>query len=163
MESLTDCGYSSMDNGTKVCNFCQGIKSPELKAAVNIVQAQPEKCRTDFDATVSYLGQMVMKKGRTMQSVHIAKTGSQLVRPNVAAFRGKIDCKKYPKAVWNFMTKEQKMQVHKLDEQQGIKPTTQQTSTDARIAALDMEFRINYQPEEGDAKKKEGEAPEEPA
>ena len=57
-----------------------------------------------------------------MESVHIAKTRSQLMRPKVAAFMGKIECKKYPKTVWNFMTKEQQMQVCKLHEQQGTKP-----------------------------------------
>ena len=50
MESLTDYGYSGMDNGTKVHQFLQG-KSPELEAAVNVVHAQPEKYGTDFDAT----------------------------------------------------------------------------------------------------------------
>ena len=79
-----------MDNGTKVCHFLQGIKSPELEAAVNVVCTQPEKYGTDFDATVSYLDQMVTKKG---------KIGSQMVRPKVAALTGKVECKKYPKAV----------------------------------------------------------------
>ena len=77
MESVTHYGCSGMDNGTKVCHFLQGIKSPELEAVVNIVQAQPEKYGTDFDTTVSYLGQMVMKKSLTMQSVPIAETQSQ--------------------------------------------------------------------------------------
>ena len=61
------------------------------------------------------------------------------------------------------MTKEQQMQVCKLCEQQGIKPSPKQTSTDARIAALEAKLRITYQPKEGDVKKKEGETPEEPA
>ena len=55
------------------------------------------------------------------------------------------------------------MQVHMLWKQQGTKPTTKQTSTDARIAALDAKLRINSQPEEGHIKKKEGETPKEPA
>ena len=102
-----------MDNGTKVCHFLQGIKSIALKAVVSVVKAQPEKYGMDFDANVSYLVQMVMKKGPSMQSVHIVKTRSQPVRPKVVAFIGKVECKKYPKAVWNFVMKEQ----------QGIKPT----------------------------------------
>ena len=81
MESLTDYHYSGMDNGTKVCHFLQGIKSSELEATVNVVHSQPEKYGTDFDAVGSYLGQMVMKKGLIMQSVQIATTGHQPVRP----------------------------------------------------------------------------------
>ena len=80
-----------------------------------------QKSRTDFGVTTSYWVQMVMKKSLTMQSAHIAKTGSQLVRPKVAAFMGKIKCTKYLQAVWNSMTKEQQMQVCKLHEQQHIK------------------------------------------
>ena len=121
MESLTDYGYSGMDNGTKVRHFLN--KSPELEAAVNVVCTQPEKYGTDIDTVVSYLGQMVAKKGLIMQSVWIAKTGSQPMWPKEAASTGKVECKKYPKAVWNSMTREQQMQVRKLHEQQGIKPT----------------------------------------
>ena len=80
-----------------------------MEAAVNVVRAQPEKYGTDFDATMSYLGQRVTEKGPLMQSVHIAKMGSQQVRPKVAAFTAKKECKKHPKAVWNSMTKEQQM------------------------------------------------------
>ena len=81
MEGLTGYDCSGMDNGTKVCNFLQGIKSPELEAVVNVVHAQPEKNGMDFDAVVSYLGQMVIKKALIMQSAWIASTRSQLVRP----------------------------------------------------------------------------------
>ena len=49
MESLTDYGYSGMDNGTKVSHFLQGIKSTELEAAVNAVWAQPEKYGSEFE------------------------------------------------------------------------------------------------------------------
>ena len=90
MESLSDSGCSGMDNGTQFHHFLQGIKSTELEAAVNIVQAQPEKYGTDFDITVSYLGKMVTKKGSPMQSVGVAKTGSWPVRCKVAAFMGKV-------------------------------------------------------------------------
>ena len=61
MENLVDYGYSGMDNGTKVRHFLQGIKSSELEAAVNVVHAKPEKYSIDFDATMSYMGQIVMK------------------------------------------------------------------------------------------------------
>ena len=130
MESLTDYGYSGMDNGSKVCHFLQGIKSSELEAMVNVVHAQPEMYGTDFDVVVSYLGQMVTRKGLIMQSVQIATTKSQTVRHKVLAFMGKVECKKYPKAVWNSMTREQQMQVRKLQEQQGIKSAMRQASTD---------------------------------
>ena len=66
MESLVDYGYSRMDDGTQVHHFLQGLMSTELEAVVNFVWAQPEKYDKDFDATVSYLGQMVMRKGYTM-------------------------------------------------------------------------------------------------
>ena len=85
---------------------------------------------------------MVKKKSLIVQSVQIAKTGIQSVRPKMSAFMGKIKCKKYPKAVWNSMTKEQQKQVCKLCEQQGIKPATKQTSTDARIVALEAKLGI---------------------
>ena len=75
---------------------------------------------------------------------------------------GKIKCKKYPKAVWNPMRKEQQMQVHKLHEQQGIKLASKQPNADARIAALDTKLGIHSQPKEGDVKKKEREAVKEP-
>ena len=73
MESLTDYGHIGMDNGIKVHHFLQGIKSAELKAAINVVWVQPEMYGMDFDATVRYLGQMVMKKGSSMQSVQSRK------------------------------------------------------------------------------------------
>ena len=91
MESLTDYGYSGMDNGTKICHFLQGIKSPVLEAAVDVVCAQPEKYGTDFDMTTSYLGQMVTKKVLIVQSVRISKTGSQPVRSKVVAFMEKVE------------------------------------------------------------------------
>ena len=107
MESQTNYGYSGMNNGTKVCHFLQSIKSPQLDVVVNDVCAHSEKYGTDFDATMSYLGQMVAKKGLIMQSVWFEKTGNQLVRPKVAAYTGEVECKKYLKAVWYSMTKEQ--------------------------------------------------------
>ena len=57
-----------------------------------------------------------------MQFVHIAKTGSQQVKPKVATFMGNVECKKHPKAVWKSMSKELQIQVRKLQEFQGIKP-----------------------------------------
>ena len=88
-------------------------------------------------------------------------TRSCLVKPE-AAFMGKIECKKYPKAVWNSMTKGQQMQVGKLHEQQGIMLATKQSSTEARIFAPESQLRISSQPKKGDAKAKEGELPKEP-
>ena len=102
MESLTDYGYSCMNNGTNVRHCLQCIKSTELEVAVNVFQAQPEKYGTEFDVNVSYVGKMVTKK-----SLHIAKTGSQPMRLKMADFLGKLDCKKKLKAIWNSMTEEQ--------------------------------------------------------
>ena len=93
MESIADHGYNSIHDGMKVCHLLQGIKITELEAAVNVVWAQPEKYHKDFDTNVSYLGQMVKNKGCNMQFIHIAKTGSQPVKPKVAAFMWKIECK----------------------------------------------------------------------
>ena len=156
MESLTDYGFSGMDNGTKVLHFLQGIMSSESEVTVIVVRAQPENYGTDFDAVVSYLGQMVMKKGLVMQSVLIASTRCQPVRPKVAAV------KKYPKAAWNSMTREQQMQVRKLQEQQGIKPAARQTSADATISALEAKLGIASQTKLGDVKEKVGETSKEP-
>ena len=36
MESLTDYGYSGMDNGTKVHHFLQVIKSTEVEVGLNV-------------------------------------------------------------------------------------------------------------------------------
>ena len=102
MESLTDYGYSGMDNGIKVRHFLQGIKSPEFEAVVNVVCAQLEKYDMDFDAVVFYLGQMVTKKGLIIQSGHIATTRSQPVRPKVAAFTGRVECDKYKEGSLEF-------------------------------------------------------------
>ena len=66
MESLIGYDYSGMNNGTKVCHFFQSIKSNELEATVNVVRAQPGKYGRDFNTMVSYLGQMVTKKGTAM-------------------------------------------------------------------------------------------------
>ena len=163
MENLIDYGYRRMDNGIKVCHFLQGIKITELEAAVNVVWTQPKKYGTDFNVTMYYLGQMVMKECASMQYVHIAKTESQWVKPKVAAFMGKIESNKYPKAVWNSMTKEQQMQVRKLYEQQDMKLATKQTIEEARIAALQAKLGISCQPKEDDVKKKERETPKEQA
>ena len=51
-------------------NFLQGTKSTELEAPDKVVQVQPKMCGKDFDATVSYLGQMATKKSYNMQSVY---------------------------------------------------------------------------------------------
>ena len=118
-----------MDNGTKVCHFIQDIKSTELEAVVNVVRTHPEKYGTDFDAFMSY------------------------------AFKGKVEGKMHPKAVWNPLTKEQQMQIRKLHEQQDIKPAVNQTSADAMVAALEAKLRINSQPKKGDVNKTKGETP----
>ena len=67
-----------------------------MEAIINVVQAQPERYGKDFDATMSYLGQMITKEGNAMQSICVAKTESKVAKPKVAAFMGKIECNKYP-------------------------------------------------------------------
>ena len=106
------------------------------------------KYGTVFNPTVCFLGQMVMKKGPSMQSVYVAKAGSHLVRPKVVAFTGKVECKKYPKAVLNFITKEQQMQVRKLGQEQGIKPAIMGTSAEARVIALEAKFGVSSEPKQ---------------
>ena len=64
----------------------------------------------------------------------------------------KNERKKYSKAVWNSIMKEQEIQVKKLHEQQGIN----QTSAEAKIASLEAQLEISSQPKEGDVKKKDG-------
>ena len=79
MESLADYGNSVVNNFTTAHHFLQQIKSTELEAAVNVFQAQPKQYGKDFDETVSYLGQVVARKGYNIQSVGIAQTSSQLI------------------------------------------------------------------------------------
>ena len=148
MERLKYYGYSGMHIDTKFHLFLQGIRCSELEAAVNVVLAQTEKYGTDFDATMSYVGQKVMKKGSIMQSIHIAQTRSQPVMPKVAALMGKVDCKKCPKAIWNSVMKEQQMQMkmQKLHEQQGIKSAARWANTEARIVALEAQLGLSSQP-----------------
>ena len=157
MESLTHHGYSGMNTGTRIWNFLQWIKSTELEAVPNVVWAQPEKIGKDFDATMSYYGQVVIKMGYKMQFVHIVKTGSQPAKPEVMSFIRKIEFKKYSKATWNSMTREQHMQVEKLWQQQGIKFASKKPSVDARFTTLGAQLGVYSQPEEGYAMKKERE------
>ena len=104
-----------------------------------------------------------LQKRPSVQSDHIMKTKSEQVNPKVAAFMGKVKCKKYPKAVLKFIMKKEQMQVRELHEQQDIKPTAKQPSADARIAALEAQLGISSQLSMGDNKKKEGDTPKEPA
>ena len=80
----------------------------------------------------------------------------------MVAFTGNVECKKYPKAVWNSMTRDKQMMVIKLQEQQGIKSATRQTTADARISAFEAKLWLTSQPKQGDIKEKEGETLEEP-
>ena len=81
------------------------------------------------------------------------------MKPKVAVFMQKVECKKYPNSVWNFITREKKMQVYKLCKQQGIKPTTKKTITDAKIAALEAKLRITSQPKEVMSRRRKGRLP----
>ena len=60
------------------------------------------------------------------------------------------------------MSREQQMQVRNLQEHQGVKLTFNQPSMEARLTNLEVQLRINFQPEEGDVKDKEGETSKEP-
>ena len=135
-----------MDSGTKVCHFLKEIKRTELEAAVNVAWTQPEKYCTDFDTTVSYLGQRVTKKWTTMKSISTAKAGSQPVKPKVAACTWKIECMMYPKAIWNSMITEQHMQVRKWHEQQGIKPITKQPRQQLGLLLLRLSLGLVLNP-----------------
>ena len=84
---------------------------------------------------------------------------SMLSRPNQRRME-KILMQPCP--IW-VMTKDQQMQIHKLHEQEDIKPVIKQNSADAWNAALETKLRICSQPKEGDVKEKEGETPKEPA
>ena len=98
---LTEHGYSGIDNGTKVQNFSQGMRSTKLEEVVNVVQTQSAKYGKNFAAVLSYLGQIATKNNYNMKSVQTAKTRSYPTEPKVAPFMGKIECKICPKAVWN--------------------------------------------------------------
>ena len=106
MARPADPGLSGLANDTK--GFCslQGISSTKLEAAVNVIWAQPERYCKAFDATMSYLDQMVTKKSNNLQSVHIAMTGSQPTKPKLMPFIGKVECEKYSTAAWNSMSRE---------------------------------------------------------
>ena len=55
------------------------------------------------------------------------------------------------------MLREQQMQVQKLHGQQGIKPSSKQPSTEARISAIETQLRVISQPEVGEVMINEGE------
>ena len=80
MKSLEDHCCHGIGDGTNIHHFLQGIRGTELEAVVNVVCAQLEKNRKDFDVTVSYLGQVVTKKGDEVQPICITETESQLVK-----------------------------------------------------------------------------------
>ena len=75
----------------------------------------------------------------------------------MVAFTGKVECKKYPKAVWNSMIKKKQMLVRKLQQEQGIKPATRMASTETGVAALKAKFRVSSQTEQVYAKENLGE------
>ena len=71
-------------------------------------------------------------------------------------FMEEIEYKKYLEAMWNNMSIEQQVQIRKLHEQQGIKPTYKQQSADARIAASEARPRVNFHTGEKDVIKLDG-------
>ena len=64
-------------------------------------------------------------------------------------------------SVWNFMSREQQMQVRKLQEQQGINPISKQPNAETRKAALETQLTVHYQPDKDDKIRKVGETPTE--
>ena len=116
-------------------------------------------CGKDFDATNSHLGQMATKWGNNVQPVWIFKTGSQQDNTMVMDYTRKIKCKKYPKAVWDLMSRKQLQQVRWVCKNQGIKPTFMQKSTEAWISILETQLIINSHSEEGNNVKQERETP----
>ena len=63
----------------------------------------------------------------------------------MAAFMGIVECKNYPKAVWNSMSKKQQMQVRKLHEPQGINPAAKQIRAVDRFVALEAKLQVSSQ------------------
>ena len=59
----------------------------------------------------------------------------------------------------NSLTKDPQIKVRILEEQHGMKPTSKQTNTEARIAALEAQLGVISYTEEGDFKETEGEPP----
>ena len=103
-----------------------------MKAAVYVIQAQPEKYGADFDTTMSYLDQMVMKNGIFDSICLYCKNWNSAGKVSSGCHYREVEYKIYPKAVWNFMTKKQQMQITKLKQEQDINPATRLTSTEAR-------------------------------
>ena len=90
IENLADHGYTGINGGTKIHHFLQGIKSTELHTAHKVVWTKTEKYGKDFYAMVSDHGQIIMKKGYNLQTVHIA---SQPAKPKLTPLMAKIKCK----------------------------------------------------------------------
>ena len=61
---------------------------------------------------------MVTNEGYNMQFIQITKTRSQPAKLKNVPFMEKIECKKYPKEVWNSQSREQQMYSKNLQEQQ---------------------------------------------
>ena len=53
----------------KSTTFLQEIKCAQLKAPVTVVWDQLEKYSIDFDAKVSYLGQMVARHSKYIENI----------------------------------------------------------------------------------------------
>ena len=62
-------------------------------------------------------------------------------------------------AVCDFMAKEQQIKVRKLQQEKGIKPPPWPTSTEVRVAALEMKLRVSLQLEQLHGKENWGETP----
>ena len=63
-----------------------------------------EKYDKDFDMLLFCLVWIVTRQGSKVQFVHNAKTRSKLVKQKVTQFMGKMERKKYPMSVLNYMS-----------------------------------------------------------
>ena len=116
INSLTDHGYSGMDDGTKVHHFLQGIKSTEFNTAAHLSGPNQK-------SLVQILTQCVLSgpnnhKERPLNAIHPhCENQKSAGETKSDGLHGEVEWKKYHKAVCNSMTKEQQMQVRKLCEQ----------------------------------------------
>ena len=65
--------------------------------------------------------------------------------------------KKVPQSSLEPMTKEQQIQIRKLQKEQGIKPTSRPTSTETKVAALEAKLGVSSQPGPDNAEENWGE------
>ena len=93
MESLKNHDYSGTDDGTEVSHFFQGIRNTELEAAVMLSKPNHRIMTIILMPWCLLLVEL--------HSICVAMMRSQLSKPELMLFSGKIEYKNYPKTVWN--------------------------------------------------------------